>query len=215
MDTQRLKRYLFLMMGNMIIALGIAFFLRADLGIDPFTSMNIGISQFLDINFSVVQWIQGIFILSIIIFIDRKKIFVGTVVNMFLVAPLIQFFSGMIESITLPTGNLIISIVIAIIGCIILSIGAGMYLGSDLGMAPYDLIAIIISEKKPISFKWMRIITDGICVVIAGLTGGPIGIGTIMAVFGMGPMIAYTKKRAEMYLTPAVTSKTINQSMKY
>lgn len=200
MKAYEIKRYIILVVGIIIIGLGIAIFLKAGLGIDPFTLMNMGISETLHINFSFVQWIVSGTILIIIFFVDKKKIFVGTILNIFLVAPLIQGFTFIINHIIQSTDLLWVNLLMVAIGCVVLSLGAGLYLAADLGMAPYDLIAIMIAERKPISFKWMRIITDLICVIIGWMLGSVVGIGTVVAAFCMGPLIDFFKVKTENYL---------------
>ena len=204
------KRYGVLIVGIIIIGLGIAIFLKAGLGIDPFTAMNMGISATLQISFSIIQWIVGILILIVIFFVDKKRIFVGTVLNMFLVAPLIEWFTIIINHIVPSTETLWINLIMVMVGCVVLSIGGGLYLAADLGMAPYDLIAIMIAEKKPISFRWMRIITDVICVMIGLILGATIGIGTLIAAFCMGPLIDFFKVKTENYLKKQEDALTEN-----
>lgn len=200
MREYQIKRYSILMLGNIVIGLGVAILIKAGLGIDPFTLMNMGISQALGINFSMVQWIISIIILASVFFVDKKKIFVGTIMNMLLVAPLIQGFSWGINSMVPDSQNIWINILIVLIGCTVLSLGAGLYSGTDLGLSPYDLIAIIISERKPIHFRWMRIITDVICVIVGWILGSVVGIGTLVAALCMGPLIALFKEKTEEYL---------------
>lgn len=200
MKEHQMKRYTILTLGNIVIGLGVAILLKAGLGIDPFTLMNMGISEALGINFSIVQWTISIIILVSVFFIDKKKIFIGTVMNMLLVAPLIQGFSWMVDRIIPDVQNLWINIIIVLVGCTILALGAGLYSGTDLGLSPYDLIAIMISERKPIHFRWMRIITDVICVVVGWLLGSVVGIGTVIVALCMGPLIGLFKRLTEEYL---------------
>lgn len=200
MKEYQIKRYSILVLGNIVIGLGVAILLKAGLGIDPFTLMNMGISEAVGINFSIVQWTISIVILVSVFFIDRTKIFVGTVMNMLLVAPLIQGFSWMVNGLIPDMQSLGINIVIVLIGCTVLSLGAGLYSGTGLGLSPYDLIAIMIAERKPIAFRWMRIITDVICVIVGWLLGSVVGIGTVIVALCMGPLISLFKEKTEEYL---------------
>lgn len=200
MGENKAKRYIFLIVGLLIIGVGIAVFVKANLGIDPFTLMNRGISRSSGINFSVVQWVVGFSILAIVFFVDRSKIFVGTILNMLMVAPVIEGVSWVLNRYVPVVESFAGNFFIACIGCGILCIGAGMYLGANLGLAPYDLIAIILAEKLPIPFKWMRMTTDAICVLIGWRIGEVVGVGTLIAVFCMGPLIDYTKRATESYL---------------
>ena len=46
-----------------------------------------------------------------------------------------------------------------------------------------------------IKYKWSRVITDLICTGIAFALEGPIGIGTVVTAFCMGPVIAFCDTR--------------------
>lgn len=72
---------------------------------------------------------------------------------------------------------------------------------ADLGVSTYDAVALILVNKWHIGqFKYIRIVTDVICVVLGAvlflLGGGKlsaiptiIGVGTIITAFFMGPLI--------------------------
>ena len=74
---------------------------------------------------------------------------------------------------------------------------------ADLGVSTYDAVAIVMSGKwKVAKFKYCRIMTDLVCVVVGCglflLGGGEFsqiptiaGVGTIITAFFMGPLIEY------------------------
>jgi uncharacterized membrane protein YczE len=83
-----------------------------------------------------------------------------------------------------------------VLGMPILYFGAAVYIETNMGMAPYDAIAIIIAEKikKQNWFRWIRIGTDALCVCGGILTQSDIGIGTLLTVLFAGPLIALFRK---------------------
>ncbi|MGL4343635.1 MAG: YczE/YyaS/YitT family protein [Cellulosilyticaceae bacterium] len=200
MREKQIKRFVILVVGTILIGLGIAIFGKANMGVDPFTLMNKGLSKGLGINFSIVQWSVSLLILVGVFFIDKKKIYIGTVLNMVMVAPCIQLFGIGLDRWVPSLDYFVLKIAAVVLGCIILCLGVGMYLATDLGMAPYDLVAIMIAEKTQGPFKWLRIMTDVICVSIGGLLGAQVGLGTLVATFGMGPLIDYFKKKFDKML---------------
>ncbi|MDR2467760.1 MAG: hypothetical protein LBD22_02225, partial [Spirochaetaceae bacterium] len=92
--------------------------------------------------------------------------------------------------------SLQIRIVSFVLGMPILYFGAAVYIETNMGMAPYDAIAIIIAEKikKQNWFRWIRIGTDALCVCGGILTQSDIGIGTLLTVLFAGPLIALFRK---------------------
>ena len=61
----------------------------------------------------------------------------------------------------------------------------------ELGSAPYDALGVQIHEISKVPFKLCRITTDLICVIIALIFGGNIGIGTVITAFGTGPFVQF------------------------
>ena len=90
-----------------------------------------------------------------------------------------------------------------IVGIVIICIGSALYMTADLGVSTYDAVALIISNTwKKGQFKYIRIATDLVCVIIGVIlfvvAGGAIrdiptiaGIGTIITAFFMGPLIEF------------------------
>ena len=78
-----------------------------------------------------------------------------------------------------------------------------LYMTADLGVSTYDAVAIVMSSKWKLGkFKYIRICTDLVCVVIgcvlfvaAGNSLSMIptiaGVGTIITAFFMGPLIDF------------------------
>ncbi|MGB5824784.1 MAG: hypothetical protein WBH44_11985 [Proteocatella sp.] len=198
MKANTVKRYAALLTGTTLISLGVAIFLKSGLGADPFSLFCLGLSSTLGISFMAVQWLVNIIILSGVYFIDVKKIYIATIINMIAIAPLIAAFVVMLSR--FPDGSgLTQNLVIVSAGCVVLSAGAGMYIASNLGFAPYDLVAIIAAEKKQIHYRWARVGTDTLCVLIGSAMGEAFGIGTVIAAFCMGPLIEFFKISTEKY----------------
>ena len=79
-----------------------------------------------------------------------------------------------------------------VIGVIICSLGVSMYQRPDVGVSPYDSLSLIMDEKLPkISYFWCRMSNDVICALVAYFAGGLVGIGTVIAAFGLGPIVHF------------------------
>ena len=67
-----------------------------------------------------------------------------------------------------------------------------MYQLPKQGVAPYDSISLIMTERWPkIPYFWHRMSNDVLCALICYLTGGVVGIGTLVTAFGLGPVIHF------------------------
>ena len=64
----------------------------------------------------------------------------------------------------------------------------------SLGTGCYDALSIYMADVMSPSYPVCRIMTDVVCVLIGFITGGPLGIATIILMFGTGPLISTWNK---------------------
>ncbi|MGL4345923.1 MAG: YczE/YyaS/YitT family protein [Cellulosilyticaceae bacterium] len=201
MKNMKMKNIIFMFVSIILIGLGIAVFVKSGTGSDPFTALTIAMSHRLGMSLTLFQGGLNLLILIIVMFFDRSKVFIGTIVAMFFLAPVIEFWDALLNLLIVGNQGIMYNLVLMFIGCIIFVLGAGVYLGADVGVAPYDMIGVIISERKGIAYKWVRMSTDLVCVLIAVAFGGVIGLGTICTGLLLGPIAGYVKDKVARYLS--------------
>lgn len=184
-------RTLMSFIGITILSLGTAFLRGGNVGLDPFTAVNTGMSNHLHLSLGVYQLAINLLIFIFIIIMDRKKIGIGTVLNMVLVGFEIQWFSALYTSIFGSRLNIIVIISNLIIGLLLFTLGTSMYMGADLGVAPYDAIAPILSDRFHTQYRTIRIAQEVLFMIAGFLVGGPVGVGTVIVAFFTGPLITY------------------------
>ena len=102
------------------------------------------------------------------------------------------FFYNIWDFIFTKPGVLLTRISVMVIGVIICSLGVSMYQRPDVGVSPYDSLSLIMDKKLPkISYFWCRMSNDVICALVAYFAGGLVGIGTVIAAFGLGPIVHF------------------------
>lgn len=188
--------------GVMIGAVCVAFFKMAAFGVDPFQSFMSGLNQLIPMDFGTLYMIVNVLLLSVSLIFDRHYIGVATFVNLFLLGYVTQFSYWILQQIFVSP-SMLLRIVFLIFGSVAMCVGSALYMTADLGVSTYDAIAMIIAYTKKIwKFKYVRITTDVICVLLGGglflLGGGAwkdvpafIGVGTILTAFFMGPLIEF------------------------
>lgn len=193
--------------GIAILSLGTAFLRGGQVGLDPFTATNTGISGHLGLGLGVYQLLVNLLIFVFIIIMDRHKIGIGTLLNMVLVGFEVQWFISLYQRIFGTHVNAIIIIADLIIGLVLFTLGASMYMGADLGVAPYDAIAPILSDRTHIQYRTVRIAQDVLFMLAGFLVGGPVGLGTVIVAFFTGPLITFWDRHVSQPM-----SRTINKS---
>ena len=189
------RRFTVMVCGVVITGLGIAFLRLALLGNDPFSGMNLALAGLTGIYYPVVQLTVNIILFIIQILFGRKYLGPGTFVNAVCLAYISDFFYRLIYPLTGDPGTFILKLLSLLLGLLITALGLSMYQCSNTGVAPYDALSLILYDrfKKIPYFAW-RVSNDGTCALICFLSGGIIGLGTLVTAFGLGPCIQFFDK---------------------
>ncbi len=197
-------RTLMSFLGITILSLGTAFLRGGQVGLDPFTATNTGISGHLNLSLGVYQLLANAVIFIFILIMDRHKIGIGTLLNMVLVGFEVQWFIALYQQFFGSHVNIIVTISNLIIGLILFTLGASMYMGADLGVAPYDAIAPILSNRFHTQYRTIRIAQDILFMLVAFLVGGPVGVGTVIVAFFTGPLITFWDNHVSLPMRRAI-----------
>ena len=110
----------------------------------------------------------------------------GTIFNALIVALMIDLC---IKFIPTPS-NYIYQIVLAVISVIIVGIGGGIYLVSNLGAGPRDGLMIGLQKITNLPIAVVRATLEISVVSVGWYLGGTVGVGTLLFAFGIGPCVA-------------------------
>ena len=197
------KRIIMAVVGFTIISIAIAVLRIINLGIDPLGAMSLGISYLTGIRFGNVLVIVQAPLLLLTLWKQKKLIGIGTIMGMFGVGYVIDFFYFLAAQtpIAYAEPSLVVRLIILALALVVLSIGASIYMVSNLGMIPYDSTGFVLEglTKGKIKFKWIRLGMDGTCAIVAIILGATVGIATAMTVFSVGPLISFFKGRIEAF----------------
>ncbi|UJF15620.1 hypothetical protein LZ578_11800 [Jeotgalibaca sp. MA1X17-3] len=193
MKTNKKLRFLMMVSGVLFIGISVSFLRMSNLGTDPYSTFNLGLSSLLGIQFGTVSLIMNALLLLLIFIFARKNIGWGTLFNMVLVGYISDFITSIFTDTFGEMENFGIRILFTVIGIIILSIGAALYMAPELGVSPYDALPLILIEKisPNISFRVARVLLDFLFSGIGFLLGATIGISTIVTSLFMGPIMQF------------------------
>lgn len=203
------KKILMSICGVMIGAVSVGFFKLAALGVDPFQTFMCGINQMIPISFGTLYVIVNAVLLLFALIFDRHYIGIATFINLFLLGYVVEFTHQTLLTI-FPDASLAIRITSLVFGFVALCFGSSIYMTADLGVSTYDAVALIMANKWKLGkYKYIRIATDAVCVVL-GITlfmlgGGKISaipafvsVGTILAASSMGPLIDFFNRNVSI-----------------
>ena len=183
--------------GLAFFGFGITLFLRANLGLAPWDIFHKGLSEKLDISIGLV--IEGVGLLLLLLWIPlRQRPGVGTILN----ALEIGFVVNLTKPLIGEPDQLIIRALMVVAGVLVIGLGSALYIGAGLGSGPRDGLMLGLSKYaiagRQISIRVARTVVE-LTVMVAGLfLGGSIGIGTLIFMFGIGPLVQMILPRFEM-----------------
>ena len=197
----KLTTLIMLVIGLFLFGLGEAIIIGSGSGVSPWTVLAQGISSKTDLSIGMATYLISIFIL--IFWVPLKQIpGIGTILNAIIIASAIDLTLGFI-----PKPELIyLKILQASFGILIVGIGSGIYLASNLGPGPRDGLMIGLQQKTNTSIPLIRTIIEIAAVTVGWFLGGIVGIGTILFVFGIGPCVG-----VGLTLVEKVSKKRINK----
>lgn len=204
--NHKTKRIIVYIVGLFILALGLTLNTKANLGVSPIISVPYSISQITGLNFGDLTFIEYVVFVFIQIWIhiseknknsekNKKRI-----LSDLLQLPLSLIFTRLLNifSAYIPTSNQFgIQLLILAMAIICTGVGAAMSLSMQLVPNPGDGIVQALAGKFNKSVGLTKNMFDCICVcmticisLIFAHTILGIGIGTVIAVLGVGRVIA-------------------------
>ena len=170
------RRVAGMLVGIVIISLGVALFKFAHLGNDPFNALNIRSAELAGLTLGVQNLIYNAVFFTMQMIWGRRYVGFGTVANAVCCGFIITFFYDFLtahfaQAATLPAQ---LAWVAAAVVCT--SLGISLHQTSDLGVAPYDYLALGLRDHTPLPYFCCRLFTDTLCALLAFLLGGLLGL---------------------------------------
>lgn len=202
-----IKRIILFFLGMSIIQMGVALYLKTNIGSDTFTVFTQGLAQTLNGTSlkenAIVNMISGnqgvtpgvanmmilVVMFIIILLTERKRINIGTFICVIGVGPIIDFGVKVISYFPVDSYNLFVRMLLVLLGCFIIAVGFSILSASNLGVAPNDIVPFIIVDKTKVEYRWVRIALDAIFLIGGFFLGGKVGVGTVISLLATGPFI--------------------------
>ena len=189
------KKSLIVLLGMFFMAIGINLILYANIGADPFTTGVMGV--FAAINrvgtytFGTAQIIINVAFISIAFVLNKKKIGFGTLISALVIGVFIDFWKPILLALLPAAPTFILSLVVLVMGLLIVSTGIAIYVSPDFGLGAGEILPMIISEKTGWKFRYVKIAGDLLFFLIGISLGAVYGVGTIIGLVLMGPLIHF------------------------
>jgi len=206
------KRFVKLLFGLFLLALGSFLIVQANIGLSPWTAFAMGFSYLTGAPLGSMMVATSV----IIVLIDiafREKIGFGTLLNCFMVGTLMECiaYTNLIPLMR----NFWLGIPVLLIGLFLVCLGTCFYISTGLGCGPRDALMVALCKRcsrTPVGV--IRSSLEGSALFFGWLLGAKVGVGTIISVFGIGIMIQMTFK-ALRFDVKSVRHESIPDTLRY
>lgn len=171
-----------LVLGILLLGMGIAPVIDAELGVAPWDVFHQGLADLTGLSFGLVTVLVGLVVLLTWIPL-RQRMGLGTIVNTLTLGFVINAGLAVIPHVE----SLPVRWAMLLGGIVVSAAGMALYIGAGLGPGPRDgLMTALAARGHPL---WLVRTVIEVVVLAAGLAlGGNVGIGTVLFAFGIGPV---------------------------
>ena len=166
-------------------------YVRAGLGSDSVAVFNEGLSRFTGFSLGTAAWMLNIGLLLTAFLAARKYIGWTTIVNSLLIGPAIDLMNWVLSPVLGLSDGVWFRCVLFAGGLVLVAGGCALLIRKCPGMSVNDAIATGISKRIRCSFRAVRVAMDAALMIAGFLMGGVIGVGSVAAVLGTGPLIQW------------------------
>ena len=181
----KFSTFFFLCFGLSLFGLGEGLLIVSFTGASPWSVLAQGISLNVNLSIGTITLLISIAVLILWIPLGQKP-GMGTIFNALIIAIMIDLC---IKYVPTPS-NYINQLFLAIISVIMVGIGGGIYLVSNLGAGPRDGLMIGLQKLTNFPIAVVRATLEISVVSIGWYLGGTVGVGTLLFAFGIGPCVA-------------------------
>ena len=181
----KFSTFFFLCFGLSIFGLGEGLLIVSFTGASPWSVLAQGISLNINLSIGTITLLISIAVLILWIPLGQKP-GMGTIFNALIIAIMIDLC---IKYVPTPS-NYIHQLLLAVISVVMVGIGGGIYLVSNLGAGPRDGLMIGLQKLTNFPIAIVRATLEISVVSIGWYLGGTVGIGTLLFAFGIGPCVA-------------------------
>lgn len=199
------ERLVQLLVGLFLYGVALGFMVRGSIGVSPWDVLALGLAGQTGIGYGIMTVLISIVVLVLWIPL-RQRLGLGTVLNALLVGPSADLALAVIPQ----PDSVWIGAPMFVFGMLLLAFATGLYIAADFGPGPRDGLMTGLVSRTGWPVWLVRTLIEGGVLLIGFLLGGPVGVGTVLFAFGIGPLIGWflpriTRRRAARSRRLAVT----------
>ena len=182
-----LKNRLLAAFGLFCFGVGVYLTIQANIGVAPWDAFCIVLSQKLGILYGTASIMISLTIVVIDLLL-KERIGIGMILDAIVVGKAVDFCNWLNPVPALQ--NPFAGVLLMLAGLFVMGLSQFIYMKAALTCGPRDSMLVALGKRLP--RVPLGVISIGILVIVLAIgwaLGGPIGIGTVISTFCMGPMM--------------------------
>ncbi len=188
--------------GQFFYAIGSYLSIQANIGLAPWSAFSMGITYFTPFSYGDVIILSGLVILAIDLLL-RERIGLGTLLDILLMGKFVDLFQylGIVPLIE----NFFVGVIVLLVGQFSIALGTYFYVGAGMCCGPRDALMVALGKRlKRFPIGLVRGLIEGTALLLGWLMGAKVGLGTVIAVFGISFILEATFRALRFDVTAVV-----------
>ncbi|MEH7181286.1 YczE/YyaS/YitT family protein [Neobacillus vireti] len=203
-------RTLFFIIGLFIMTFGICLTIKAELGVGAWDALNVALTQGVGLTIGTWVIIDGAVLILVNALLIKKRPEILSLFTIILIGSLVDFWILIVFKSWEATG-FIIQLATLVLGLFIIAVGAAIYLQAKFPSSPFDSFMMAIQKRFGVNLMTAKTIGEIIALIPALFLKGPIGFGTIIITFLIGPFIQLCFPYFEKLLNKLIASSYVEK----
>jgi uncharacterized membrane protein YczE len=177
-----------LLLGLLLFGVGLWLGLVAELGVGPWDVLTGGLSEQLGTSFG--RTAIGVSVVVLLVGMAAGvRPGLGTLLNVVVIGVTIDVLLASPLLADLGDAPVLLRLAAVLLGIATVAAGSALYLGAHLGPGPRDGLMVAIHARTGWPVGAARAALECAVLVLGVLLGGPVGVGTVLFAFGIGPAV--------------------------
>ena len=189
-------RFAQLVVSCVILGVGVGMLLRAALGSDGYSTFVNGLSLATGVSFFWVNLVVGVGLVAMAWWRDLPP-GLGTVVQPIVVGYTVSLMLSLLDTPSSTAAR----VALLVTGFLVVVGGVAGYLGSGAGAGPTEAAALAFDP--PVPFRWSYSAVQCTGALVGWLLGAAIGVGTVLVIVLVGPLVDTLTRRVPALGAPA------------
>ena len=184
MNRQLPRRLTQLYVGLVLFGVSMALLVRSGLGNIPWDVLHQGLVR--QFGGTIGGWSIAVGVVVLLLWIPlRERPGLGTVSNVFLIGASVDGTLALVPN----AGPLPLQVSYMVLGIVLNAIATALYVGARLGPGPRDGLMTGLVRRTGGSVRVVKTVIEVTVVLIGWALGGTLGVGTVLFVLTIGPLV--------------------------